>query len=142
TGGCWRLRARCSVLASSTSTRGVSLPRSWRPSRRSASRSPNSSRVGSSGSEVWTPDRESLTTSWLVEHGESNHQATTSSRTDAPPALRVVMGVLEVRAQPPDPYWLQRPREAPMSSVDTSTETATESPPVKPGEMRLEVVVL
>ena len=29
-----------------------------------------------------------------------------------------------------------------MSSVDTSTETATGSPPVKPGEMRLEVVVL
>ena len=29
-----------------------------------------------------------------------------------------------------------------MSSVDTSTETATASPPVKPGEMRLEVVVL
>ena len=29
-----------------------------------------------------------------------------------------------------------------MSSVDTSTETAIASPPVKPGEMRLEVVVL
>ena len=29
-----------------------------------------------------------------------------------------------------------------MNSVDTSTETATASPPVKPGEMRLEVVVL
>ncbi len=29
-----------------------------------------------------------------------------------------------------------------MSSVDTSTGTATASPPVKPGEMRLEVVVL
>ena len=29
-----------------------------------------------------------------------------------------------------------------MSSADTSTETATGSPPVKPGEMRLEVVVL
>ena len=29
-----------------------------------------------------------------------------------------------------------------MSSVDTSTEAATASPPVKPGEMRLEVVVL
>ena len=29
-----------------------------------------------------------------------------------------------------------------MSSVDTSTDTATASPPVKPGEMRLEVVVL
>jgi catechol 2,3-dioxygenase-like lactoylglutathione lyase family enzyme len=32
--------------------------------------------------------------------------------------------------------------EATMSSVDTSTGTATGSPPVKPGEMRLEVVVL
>ena len=29
-----------------------------------------------------------------------------------------------------------------MSSVETSTETATASPPVRPGEMRLEVVVL
>ena len=29
-----------------------------------------------------------------------------------------------------------------MNSVDTSTGTATASPPVKPGEMRLEVVVL
>ena len=29
-----------------------------------------------------------------------------------------------------------------MSSVETSTETTTASPPVKPGEMRLEVVVL
>jgi catechol 2,3-dioxygenase-like lactoylglutathione lyase family enzyme len=29
-----------------------------------------------------------------------------------------------------------------MSSVDTSTGTTTASPPVKPGEMRLEVVVL
>jgi catechol 2,3-dioxygenase-like lactoylglutathione lyase family enzyme len=29
-----------------------------------------------------------------------------------------------------------------MSSVDVSTETASISPPVKPGEMRLEVVVL
>jgi catechol 2,3-dioxygenase-like lactoylglutathione lyase family enzyme len=29
-----------------------------------------------------------------------------------------------------------------MSSVDTSTRAATDSPPVKPGEMRLEVVVL
>jgi catechol 2,3-dioxygenase-like lactoylglutathione lyase family enzyme len=29
-----------------------------------------------------------------------------------------------------------------MNSVDTSTETTTASPPVKPGEMRLEVVVL
>jgi catechol 2,3-dioxygenase-like lactoylglutathione lyase family enzyme len=29
-----------------------------------------------------------------------------------------------------------------MSSVDTSTETVSGSPPVKPGEMRLEVVVL
>lgn len=29
-----------------------------------------------------------------------------------------------------------------MNSVDTSTDTATASPPVKPGEMRLEVVVL
>src|SRR3954451_14008844 len=29
-----------------------------------------------------------------------------------------------------------------MSSVDTSTEPATASPPVKPGEMKLEVVVL
>jgi catechol 2,3-dioxygenase-like lactoylglutathione lyase family enzyme len=29
-----------------------------------------------------------------------------------------------------------------MNSVDTSTETATASPPVKPGEMRLEVVLL
>src|SRR3954451_6085030 len=29
-----------------------------------------------------------------------------------------------------------------MRSVDTSTATATASPPVKPGEMRLEVVVL
>src|SRR6478735_1892397 len=29
-----------------------------------------------------------------------------------------------------------------MSSVDTSTDTAIASPPVKPGEMRLEVVVL
>src|SRR6478752_7195110 len=29
-----------------------------------------------------------------------------------------------------------------MNSVDTSTATATASPPVEPGEMRLEVVVL
>ena len=29
-----------------------------------------------------------------------------------------------------------------MSSVETSTETTTGSPPVKPGEMRLEVVVV
>jgi catechol 2,3-dioxygenase-like lactoylglutathione lyase family enzyme len=29
-----------------------------------------------------------------------------------------------------------------MNSIDTSTETASASPPVKPGEMRLEVVVL
>jgi catechol 2,3-dioxygenase-like lactoylglutathione lyase family enzyme len=36
----------------------------------------------------------------------------------------------------------QQSREVLMSSVDTSTETATASPPVKPGEMRLEVVVL
>jgi catechol 2,3-dioxygenase-like lactoylglutathione lyase family enzyme len=32
--------------------------------------------------------------------------------------------------------------EAQMSSVDTSTRTESASPPVKPGEMRLEVVVL
>jgi len=29
-----------------------------------------------------------------------------------------------------------------MNSIDTSTETASATPPVKPGEMRLEVVVL
>jgi catechol 2,3-dioxygenase-like lactoylglutathione lyase family enzyme len=32
--------------------------------------------------------------------------------------------------------------EAGMSSVDVSSETATGSPPVKPGEMRLEAIVL
>jgi catechol 2,3-dioxygenase-like lactoylglutathione lyase family enzyme len=39
-----------------------------------------------------------------------------------------------------DLSWRHHPREAQMSSVESSTETA--SPPVKPGEMRLEVVVL
>jgi catechol 2,3-dioxygenase-like lactoylglutathione lyase family enzyme len=33
-------------------------------------------------------------------------------------------------------------QEAQMSRVDTTTDTSTASPPVKPGEMRLEVVVL
>jgi catechol 2,3-dioxygenase-like lactoylglutathione lyase family enzyme len=38
--------------------------------------------------------------------------------------------------------WRHHPRETQMSSAETSTQAATASPPVKPGEMRLEVVVL
>jgi catechol 2,3-dioxygenase-like lactoylglutathione lyase family enzyme len=38
--------------------------------------------------------------------------------------------------------WRLHPRETQMSSAETSTQASTASPPVKPGEMRLEVVVL
>ena len=38
--------------------------------------------------------------------------------------------------------WRHQPMEAEMSSVETSSESAAGSPPVKAGEMRLEVVVL
>ena len=45
-------------------------------------------------------------------------------------------------ARPRRPVMAHQPMEAEMSSVDVSSEGATGSPPVKAGEMRLEVVVV